>query len=42
MSSPSSIAAMASSKVTGRAAPTSEATEVREESETPRLPVRIA
>ena len=36
------IEAMASSKVTGRAAPISEDTGVRDESEMPRLPVSTA
>ena len=34
--------AMASSRVIGSAAPTSDATDVREVSETPRLPVKMA
>ena len=34
--------AMASSRVMGSAAPTKDATEVREVSETPRLPVNMA
>ncbi len=42
MSSPMIMEAMASSRVIGSAAPTSDATEVREVSETPRLPVKMA